>query len=140
MSKKENLIKFWESLENSQRCQPSTERRDSSVIPQKLVVDRMLIQKIPQCLEKNLTADDSIDKEEQGSSSPGIHGNTEDNCFPHLPRCIMSFHSDFCWFNFVLSIQLRAGLGRERISNQLTEKRKERRKKLQLRPGVTSSL
>ena len=91
MSKKENLMKFWESLENNHRCQPITERRDSSVIPQKLVVDRMLTQKIPQCPEKNLTVGDSIEKEEQWSSSPGIHGTSEDNWLPHLPRYIMSF-------------------------------------------------
>ena len=72
------------------------------MIPQKLVVDRMLIQKIPQCLEKNLTADDSIDKEEQGSSSPGIHRNTtEDNWLPHLPRYIHNVILILFGLNFV---------------------------------------
>ena len=83
MSKKENLMKFWESLENNQRCQAGTERRDSSVIPQKLVIDRILTQKLPQCLEKKIPGGELSGKEEEGTSS------TEDNWLPHLPRYSM---------------------------------------------------
>ena len=86
MSKKENLMKFWESLESNQRCQPSPQRRDSSVVPQKLVLDRILTQKLPECLEKKLTGSDQSVKEEQRTSSPEVHLNTEDNWLPHLPR------------------------------------------------------
>ena len=92
MSKKENLMKFWESVESNQRGQqPSTERRDSSVIPQKLVIDRILTQKLPQCLEKKLTGGDRCEKEDLGSSSssPRVHRTTEDNSLPHLPRYSM---------------------------------------------------
>ena len=91
MSKKENLMKFWESVENNQRGQSGRERRDSSssVIPQKLVIDRILTQKLPQCLEKKLTVAESGGMEEQGSSSASVHPNTEDNGLPHLPRYSM---------------------------------------------------
>lgn len=86
MSKKENLMKFWESVENNQRGQSGRERRDSSssVIPQKLVIDRILTQKLPECLEKKLTVAERSGMEEQGSSSACVH--TEDNGLPHLPR------------------------------------------------------
>ena len=86
MSKKENLLKFWESLESNQKCQSSQQRRDSSIIPQKLVLDKNLTQKLPRCLEKRLTGSDHSEKKEQGSSSPETHPNTEDNQLPHLPR------------------------------------------------------
>ena len=86
MSKKENLMKFWESLESNQASQ---QRRDSSVIPQKLVLDRILTQKLPECLDKKLTGGYRSLKEEQGSSSPRVHQNTEDNGLPNLPRYSM---------------------------------------------------
>ena len=89
MSKKENLMKFWESLENNQRSQAGTERRDSSVIPQKLVIDRILTQKLPQCLDLKIPGGELSGKEDEGTSSTKVHRNTEDNWLPHLPRYSM---------------------------------------------------
>ena len=90
MSKKENLMKFWESMESNKRWQGGSDRRETGA-PQRLAIDRMLHQKLPVCLDKK----EGREKEEvkpalpelqQKPDSASTSTRTQDQTFPCLPR------------------------------------------------------
>ena len=79
-------MKFWESMESNKRWQGGGYRRETGPgTPQKLVIDRMLQQKLPDLLgRKQGREGEEVEQETDSASSSS--SRTQDQTFPCLPR------------------------------------------------------